>query len=220
MTATKSIGIFTVAISVCFGAIVVGKADRSVWADQNQRGGQEFKVATVDVLAIVARMLESEAYKQSNLANAEKYDAQLRAMLQELEGIRTKALAEAEATESRKALEAEFLDKNTKFEQARNTAQQAVEQFNTDQVAEAYRLVCEAANNLAESLGYSHVIVSRGPGERINSNTVAGAVQEILARPVIRSVKADDLTEQLVRSFKLESIPLPGTETPSTDTSK
>ncbi|MFN9992199.1 MAG: OmpH family outer membrane protein [Phycisphaerales bacterium] len=220
MTARKSIIVLAIAASVCFGAFVIPRTDRAAFADVDELADSEFKIATVDVLAIVARMLESDAYKQSNLANAEKYDAELRRMLEELEGIRNRALAEPDATEARKALEAEFLDKNTKFEQARATAQQAVEQFNTDQVAEAYRLVCDAANSLAQTLGYTHVIVSRGPGEKINSNTVAGAVQEILARPVIRSVKSDDLTEQLVKSFKLESIPLPGAEPPAAETPK
>lgn len=180
-----------------------------------QAGSQESapstpKIATVDALSIVARMLESDAYKQPNLAHAEKFDSELRKMLQELESIRNRALAEPENAETRKALEAEFVEKNTKFEQARATAQQAVEQFNADQVSEAYRLVCEAANALSQTAGYSHVFVSRMASQPIKSNTVAGAVQEMLARPLVRNVPADDLTEQLVRSFKLDAIAIPG----------
>ena len=210
MSAKQSFGVVALLSMACLCGILVARSERPALADFENSRASDFKIATVDVLAIVARMLESDLYKPANLANAEKYDAQLRKMLEELEGVRNRALAEAEATEARKALEAEFLDKNNKFEQARSTAQQAIEQFNTDQVSEAYRLVCEAANSLAQSLGYSHVIVSRGAGERINSNTVAGAVQEILARPVIRSVADDDLTDRLMRSFKLESIAVPG----------
>jgi hypothetical protein len=53
------------------------------------------------------------------------------------------------------------------------------------------------------------VIVTRGDQVKIASQSVAGAVQEILARPVIRGVPADDLTEAIIAQMNLQNVVLP-----------
>jgi Skp family chaperone for outer membrane proteins len=209
MTTLERIAVYS-GLAVALGlGLASQQSGRVAHAEQGAAMAGEFKLATVDVLAVIARKLESAEYKQANTVNAEKYDSQLRGMLKELEDIRTRALSMAEGTEPRKALEAEFMQKNQKFEESRATAQQAVESFNTQQVAEAYRLIVEAANGMAQSRGYSHVIVTRGDQVKIASQSVAGAVQEILARPVIRGVPADDLTEAIIAQMNLQNVVLP-----------
>jgi hypothetical protein len=154
-------------------------------------------------------MLESDRYKQANTENAQKYDNDLRTKLAQLEDIRTRALAMPEGSEQRRPLEAEFGQKSQEFEQARGLAQQAIEEFNTNQVAEAYRLIVDAAVTLSNQEGYTHVVVSRGDQLKIASRSVAGAVQEILARPLIKTDPAHDLTDRLIKQFGLENVVLP-----------
>lgn len=218
MTLTERVVVFSglaIAIGLGLSGQFAGSAAVAGPAETRTPGAApEFKLATVDALAIIARMLESDQYKQANAAHAEKFDTDLRGMLKELEDLRTRALGAAEGSDQRRALESEFVQKNQKFEESRATAQQSVEEFNTSQVAEAYRLVVEAANALAQTGGYTHVIVTRGDQVKIASKSVAGAVQEILARPVIRGVPSDDLTETVIKQFKLENVALPG-ETPA-----
>jgi len=170
------------------------------------------RLATIDVLGVMARLLESDRYKPSNLANAQKWDNTLRTLVTELEDIRSRALAMPEGAAERMPLEQEFMQKNQAFEQTRGQAQQEIEAFNTAQVAEAYRLIVDRSNAVATELGYTHVLVSRGDEVKIASKSVAGAVQEILARPMIRTAPADDLTQRIIKDFGLEGIVLPPTD--------
>ncbi|MFZ4574601.1 MAG: OmpH family outer membrane protein [Phycisphaerales bacterium] len=209
MTLTERVAVFSgLAIAIGLGLAAQAPGSAAIADAPLPREG-EFKLATVDVLSIIAKKLETPDYKQANAANADKFDVELRGMLKDLEDIRTRALAMPEGADPRKALEAEFMQKNQKFEESRAAAQQAVEAFNTTQVSEAYRLAVEAANGLAQARGYTHVIVTRGDQVKIASQSVAGAVQEILARPVIRGVSADDLTTDVVKQMGLEGIVVP-----------
>jgi len=178
------------------------------------------RIASVDVLGIVARFLESDRYKPSNIEKAQKFDTQLKALIGELSLIEKQGQGLTQQSPEFAPLQQQFQAKQREFEQARNDAQGQIEQFNTNQVTEAYRLTVEAANSLASELGYSHIIVSRGEGAKINSNNVAGAVQEIIARPLIKSNAADDLTERLIKQFGLENVVLdapPAATAPAAD---
>ncbi len=92
------------------------------------------------------------------------------------------------------------------YQQARAEALAKIDSFNTDQVREAYRLTLAAVDEMAAKQGYSHVIASRTGAAAIRSDNVAGALQEILARPMAKSDPADDLTDALIKQFKLEGV--------------
>ena len=196
------------ALAACIGAgIATGvSANRAAASAPTPIMVEPARIASVDVLGIVARFLESDRYKPANIANAEKYDTKLKALIGELSIIEKQGAGLTQQSPEFPALQQQFQAKQREFDQARGDAQAAVEQFNTDQITESYRLTIEAANSLATQLGYSHVVVSRAGGAKINSNNVAGAVQEIIARPLIMSDPADDLTERLIKQFGLESV--------------
>lgn len=196
------------ALAACIGAgIATGvSANRAEATPPTPIMVEPAKIASVDVLGIVARFLESDRYKPANIANAEKYDTKLKALIGELSLIEKQGAGLTQQSPEFPALQQQFQAKQREFDQTRGEAQAAVEQFNTDQITECYRLTIEAANSLATQLGYSHVIVSRTGGAKINSNNVAGAVQEIIARPLIMSDPADDLTERLIKQFGLEGV--------------
>ena len=84
-----------------------------------------------------------------------------------------------------------------------------MENYNTKQVGEAYTLVLDAAVKMSDSLGYTHVIASKNGAAAISSRNIPGAVQEMLARPLVKGVAADDLTERLIKDLKLENVVLP-----------
>jgi Skp family chaperone for outer membrane proteins len=208
MTSTERILVFS-GLALALGLSLASNVSGSTAIASGPAAAADIKFATVDVLGIVARMLESDRYKQANTENAQKYDNDLRTKLAQLEDIRTRALAMPEGSEQRRPLEAEFGQKSQEFEQARGLAQQAIEEFNTNQVAEAYRLIVDAAVTLSNQEGYTHVVVSRGDQLKIASRSVAGAVQEILARPLIKTDPAHDLTDRLIKQFGLENVVLP-----------
>ncbi len=202
------------ALALCLGAglaantLGMNGANRAAASPAAAIQVEPARIASVDVLGIVARFLESDRYKPANIENAQKFDTQLKALIGELSLIEKQGQGLTQQSPEFAPLQQQFQAKQREFEQSRNTAQGEIEQFNTNQVTEAYRLTVDAANSLAAELGYTHVIVSRGEGAKINSNNVAGAVQEIIARPLLKSAAADDLTERLIKQFGLENVVL------------
>jgi len=90
-----------------------------------------------------------------------------------------------------------------------NQIQQTTQQINAgyqqliaSQIADLYKKVYAAANEVADEHGYSYVFVTRATDELIQTDTIQGVTQEILARPLVTPKDNTDLTE-LVR-VKLE----------------
>ncbi|MCA9304476.1 MAG: hypothetical protein KC996_10170 [Phycisphaerales bacterium] len=86
-----------------------------------------------------------------------------------------------------------------------NQIQQTTQQINNgyqqliaSQIADLYKKVYAAANEVAEEHGYSYIFVTRATDELIQTDTIQGVTQEILARPLVTPKDNTDLTE-LVR---------------------
>ncbi|MEI7656635.1 MAG: OmpH family outer membrane protein [Phycisphaerae bacterium] len=172
------------------------------------------RIATVDVLSLVERMISTDQYKSQREAFETEEAKKLQPLAEELKKMQEEAKDLKEESERFKALNKTFLEKNSAFQQRRSEATAQLETFNTRQVGEAYRLILDAATQLADGLGYTHVIASKSGAIALSSKNIPGAVQEMLARPVVKGVAADDLTERLMKSLKLENVtpPAPAAE--------
>jgi Skp family chaperone for outer membrane proteins len=169
----------------------------------------ETRIATVDILGITEKMILSEKYLSARDTNTASQNKMIEALDRGLKDVITRAQGTQENTPERKALEQEYATKEQDLQRTAQQARAQIEQFNTIQVAECFKMVADAANKLGMELGYTHVISTRSGEPTIRSNNVAGAVQEILARPIILGTAGDDLTERLVRQLGLENIATP-----------
>lgn len=167
------------------------------------------RIATVDVLSLVERMIATDQYKSQRDAFEMEEAKKLQPLAEELKKMQDEAKDLKEESDRFKALNKTFLEKNATFQQLRGDATAQLEAFNTRQVGEAYRLILDAATQMADSQGYTHVIASKAGPISLASKNIPGAVQEMLARPVVKGVAADDLTERLMKSLKLENVTLP-----------
>lgn len=174
------------------------------------------RIATADLLNVAERLMATDKYKSARDTLANTFNKDIAARLDSLKDLKTKfdALpAAAQAPDSTDptalALTTQFKSQQQELSQKQNEAQQQIEKFNTTQVIEAYKLVGEAATDLATSLGYTHLISTRAGNFDIRSQNLNGAVQEILARPVIKAPISDDLTDRLVKQFSLENVAVP-----------
>lgn len=165
------------------------------------------RVATVDVLALAERLVGTEKYRFGRETNAASLSKPLQAMLDELKGLETKFNALPADSAERAPLQQQFQQKNTAFQQAQQQAQSDDEKFKATQVAEAYRLVVEAADKLGAELGYTIILCTRNGPVAIRSDNVPGAVQEMLARPVLRGPASDDLTDRVAKALGLSAEP-------------
>jgi hypothetical protein len=171
------------------------------------------RIATVDTLGLVERMLASDRYRPAQENFLRQENEKLRPLADELASLENRGLALQQGSPELERLGREFDQKQEAFQEARAAAFTRIDAYNADQVREAYRLVLHAVDDLSNDLGYTHVLSTRTGEPAIRSQNVPGALQEILARPVAKASRADDLTDRLMRQLKLENVTL---ETPPT----
>lgn len=174
------------------------------------------RVGTIDVLAVVEKLIASEAYRGGRQKNEATAIEALKPLNDELDRMRKEASGLPDGSESLKALNARFMEKSRAFQEVTAKANEGVEMFNTAQVSEAYNLVSNAAVAMADARGYTHLFASKVGTFTLTSKNIPGAVQEMLARPLLKGVAADDLTEALVKEMKLELVQVPTVATPTT----
>lgn len=168
------------------------------------------KIGTIDALAVIAALLPSEKFKPAREAFETEQRARLDKNKGEMEEIQKKYAALPDNSPERAALAQEFNGKRELEQQV----QVAYEKFNTVQVADAYKLVLAAANAVAEQQGFTHVIATRTDPTLVRSENTSGAIQEILARPMLRAPSSDDITSAVMKELKVEA-PKPPEATPA-----
>lgn len=112
----------------------------------------------------------------------------------------------------------QFQQKSQNLETLRQTAQNELESFNVAQLQEAYKIAIDTTNAIAGTRGYTHVLATKPFESKMTSTNVNGVLQEMLARPVVRTNMADDLTDAVIKELKLENvkpISAPGSATPA-----
>ena len=108
-----------------------------------------------------------------------------------------------------------------------------------EQIAAAYDEIYAAVNEIAADQGIQYVFATRSNGELLQTNTITGITQEILARPLVTPPSGTDLTEAVrvklgypetsVMDIEpgaagqpgmIETLPEETSETPATDPSE
>lgn len=175
--------------------------------------GGEMKVATVDMLKIVEKMVKSDRYAPAREAFNKELTTKLESMAGDLQALRAQIQSSPQNAPETQALMQNFQSRGQEFEQARNDAATRSDEFNARQIAEAYRLVVEVVEAKARAGNYTHVLATRSGPPTLKSGNIAGTVQEMLARPVVVGPSSDDLTKAVMEELKLpdiEDAPAPG----------
>jgi Skp family chaperone for outer membrane proteins len=219
--AFKSDRLIAVSGAVIAVTLALGLRDSSSAVAQNASAPQAapqagaVRVATVDVLLLAERLVASERYRAGRETNAASLSKPLQAMLDELKGLEARYSSLAADSPERATVQEAYQQQSQAFQKSQQDAQVNDERFKATQVGEAYRLVVTAADQLGQELGYAIVLASRTGVPDVRSDNVPGAVQEMLARPVLRAPAADDLTERV--AAKLGLLPEPVKAVPLTD---
>jgi hypothetical protein len=188
--------------------IALSVAGWTMAQDSRQAPPPAARIATADVVQVVERMLASDRYRPAQETFVQQENEKLKPMADELAALDDRGSKLTPGSPEMEQLAKEFEQKQDAFQKARQDAFGRIDSFNANQVREAYRLTLQAIDELSGKLGYTHVIASRTGEPTIKSQNVAGALQEILARPLAKSANDDDLTDRLVRQFRLENVRL------------
>jgi hypothetical protein len=173
------------------------------------------RIATADVLGVVERLVMSERYRPAAEAFMNEQNSKLKPLQDELEAMEKRGASLPPGSPELADLGKQYDQKRDEYQRSRQEAFAKIDSFNTDQVREAYRLTLQAVDQLSQQLGYTHVLASRTGSPTIRSDNVNGALQEMLARPVAKSDPADDLTDRLIKQFKLENVKVDETARPA-----
>jgi Skp family chaperone for outer membrane proteins len=178
------------------------------------------RIATVDALALVERVVLSEPYDKARNDKTSQIRSAIQPLSDKINDINTRASAVSQEAPDFGAqmdkLRAEFEEAQPKLQEAQKAGQAELEALNAAQLREAYKIVYDATDKLASSLGYSHVLVSRTGEPTFRSTDVNNIVQEMVARSVLKTEAADDLTQRLITELKLENVKVPDLNAPAT----
>lgn len=193
------------------GGAIVGSSTLAAPARQPAVGaGMQPRIATIDMLAVVERLVLSDKYAPARDTLIRETNAGIEPVVAQMKDVEGKFAAlkqdAPDYQQQGQALQAEYGQLQQQLQQTRDAGGQALERLNVAQLSEAYRLVLDAADGLASRLGYSHLIASRTGAPTFRSQDVTGIVQEMLARTILKTDPADDLTQRLIAELKLEGV--------------
>ncbi len=176
-----------------------------------QPGSQVIRVATVDMFQLIESMIESERYKPARDARDAEIRTKFDALNAELKALETKVQLIPQGTPEFQATMQQGQAKEVERQQYAQQVGRENDAFVASQVREAYGIVHKAANDAAEQLGYTHVFATRLDAANMKGDSLAPIMQEILARPLIRSGEMDDITARVRDDLKLPEKIAPAT---------
>jgi len=90
------------------------------------------------------------------------------------------------------------------YQQINQAIQQTTNKINGDyqtllatQIANAYKVIHAATNEVSADQGYTFVLATRRGADLVQTTTLTGVTQEILARPLVTPPEAVDLTDAI-----------------------
>ena len=164
------------------------EATRSVGLDMGQIG-------SIDVFALVDRALSTDEM----VASRQNYETQTNAGLQQLEAsfmqVQNQLSTLAADDPNAQALYNQYQQLQNQMQMQSQQASSGYQTLIANQIATAYKEIYAAANEVGMEQGYGFVFATRSDGELLQTETITGITQEILARPLMTPPSATDLTE-------------------------
>ncbi len=200
------IGGVMLAIGLGLSARVPG-GDSAAWAGQPGAPSPTAaapRIATLDVYSIVEKLMARPEMQAPGNELAARLNERIGADQQALEALQ-RELQGMQASDPRAgAGQQEFLAKRDAFNRLVQDSTAELDRFRSGQLIECYRQTREAAGAVADRTGYTHVLSSRAADAEMQPQGMALGLQELLARPVLKGVPADDITGLVAAELKLE----------------
>ena len=191
MTSTRSFS-----IAILLGAFVVAG---SIWT-RPAIGTKTLSVAqgdvgVVDIYNLVDILIMSDDASAERAQFEEAGNAQISAYEQRLLGIQTQMSTMNQNDPGAAQLYNEYQQVNQQITQATNQINSEYQSLLATQIAEAYKTIHAAVNEVSSEQGYTFVFATRRGADLVQTTTLTGVTQEILARPLVTPPEAVDITE-------------------------
>lgn len=180
------------AVALMFGSARLGGS--SALAQPAGGAVVPVRVATIDPFIVIEKLMTAAEPTQTRERVVATFDDKLRALEADLQGLERELQGLAANDPKSSDIVARGQAKQTEYQQLQTQRQTELERVNSNQLIESYGRVSETAARIATERGYTHVVASRNPSRPITTTTIAATLQELLARPVMKSMPGDDLT--------------------------
>ena len=167
------------------------------------QGAENYKLATVDVYWAAEKYMGTEDLKKKRDDAVAMWQSKAQSIekdLQQLEdNFKVLPPNDPQVPELQKQAQA----KQQEYQKLAQDRTQDLEKINSGQLIEAYKKIREASDAVASRQGYTHVFCQRGWDKQIETVTVVTTIQEMLARPLIKGIATDDITNAVLAELKL-----------------
>jgi outer membrane protein len=193
--------------AVVGASLVVGTGLAMRAAAQGQTGvGVAGRVATVDMLMLVERVVMTAPFKVEMEALTGPLAAEMQAIADRQDALVQQATELDKEGEQFKTMQQEYLGLDEQFKQLRTKVQSEIDGLSAKQVQRAFEQVRQAVDALAKQEGYTHVLASRDAAAAFRAVDIPNTLQEVLAKSVVVSPRADDLTEKAIDALGVRDV--------------
>jgi Skp family chaperone for outer membrane proteins len=195
-------------IALLIVALVAWEGSRTMAQNTGAAAPQRF--ATCDLYAIMEKMLLGPDVKKAQDDLKFKWDPKIEGVQNDLRKLEADLQVLPQSDPKYDAIMKTGREKQADYERFLQERQSEYEALSAKQIVDAYTTVRDAASRFADKQGYSHVFASRPPDRAIASQTLGNALQEFLARPLVKFPAGDDITRAVADELKVDiSAPAP-----------
>lgn len=165
----------------------------------------ELRIATVDAFLLAEKVMDQrEGLKSKREELVARWREKVEAIQNDLRKLQEQAQILPPSDPKFRDLSNLFQQKQQELQLATQQGTNEVDQLGAEHLVLAYEAVRDTARVVGDRLGYTHVFSSRPAGRKIESTSVSATLQEMLARPIIKGVEADDITQQVMTDLGIK----------------
>lgn len=162
------------------------------------------KIGTVDVYAVAEKMMSAPDLKKLREDTSNSYQVKADAINKDLKDIDSQLSVMPQNDPKVQDLLKVANTKQQEIQKLVQDRQVELERINSQQLIDAYTKIRTATAAVATKMEYSHVMANREYDRQITTTTLSQTLQELLARPIVVGVPADDITKAVMAELKLE----------------
>lgn len=203
MRPIERIAVFTGIVVAILIALAAGNPGSAAVANQPQAPAQEPRFGTVDIYLGIEKLLDRPEQRKAREDVAAAYQTRASAIEKELQELQNDLRVLPQNSPDAGQILSRADAKQDEYQKLVQERAQELERVNSGQLIQAYQQVRDATTAVAQRLRYTHVFSNRAMDRVITTNNVAATLQEMLARPLVVGVPADDITAAVLDELKL-----------------
>jgi Skp family chaperone for outer membrane proteins len=162
------------------------------------------KVGTVDVYAIAEKMMAAPDLKKLREDTSNSYEAKANAINKALKELDDQLKVMPQNDPKVQDLLKDANAKQAEIQKLVQDRQVELERVNSQQLIDAYVKLRVAVETVATKMEYTHILANREYSRQITTVNLSQTLQELLARPIVKGIQADDITKAVMAELKLE----------------